>query len=453
MTEILFSIGGFLLALGILVTVHEFGHYWVARTLGVKVLRFSVGFGKALWMRKAGPDQTEYVVAAVPLGGYVKMLDETEDEVPADEVHRAFNRQPIWKRTAVVLAGPFFNFLFAFFAYLAVGFIGVDDLRPVVRSIQPQSLAAQSGLQTGDEILTIDGRTVRGWGEQRLYLFNQAFRGVTVPLTVRGENGRVRELQLDFSALPVNRIDAGLIENGIGISPLPAPTTEIGLVLEDSAAASVGLRAGDRITAVDGKKVTLFTDLVEQISPNPGKELVLTVQRGDNELQIPITPRPREQKDHTIGVIGVAPSAGLSEDAFTTLRYGPLQATIHSVESVWLMSVVTIKMLAKIVQMQISARNISGPLTIAQYAGKTVRVGLDRFLLFLAVVSVSLGVINLLPIPILDGGHLLYYAAEVVRGAPVSKQVLLWGQQIGILMLFGLMSLAFYNDIVRLLQL
>lgn len=452
MTEVLFSIGGFLLALGILVTVHEYGHFWVARTLGIKVLRFSVGFGKPLWLRRAGPDQTEYVVAAIPLGGYVKMLDETEEEVADHEVHRAFNRQPIWKRTAVVLAGPFFNFLFAFAAYMAVAFIGVEDLRPVVRSVQAQSLAAQSGLRRGDEILSVNGRAVNGWGEQRLYLFNQAFRGSVLPLEVRGDDGVERDLELDLSQLPLNRIDAGLIENGIGISPLPPPRTKVGLVLEDSAAAAAGLRAGDRITAVNGEKVELFSDLVEQVAPNAGKVLTLTVERDGAELEIPVTPRPQERGDRTIGVIGVAPAGELPQDAFTTLRYGPVDATLRSVESVWLMSIVTIKMLVKIVQLEISARNISGPLTIAQYAGKTVQVGLDRFLLFLAVVSVSLGVINLLPIPILDGGHLLYYAAEAVTGAPVSKQVLLWGQQIGILMLFGLMSLAFYNDILRLLQ-
>jgi len=392
-------------------------------------------------------------VAAIPLGGYVKMLDETEDEVPAEEVHRAFNRQPIWKRTAVVLAGPFFNFFFAFFAYLAVAFIGVDDLRPVVRSVQPNSLAAQAGIHAGDEILSIDGRTVRGWGEQRLYLFNQAFRGSAVPITVRTSEGREKELSLNFSDLPLNQIDAGLIENGVGISPLPAPGTRVGRVLEDSVAAEAGLKVDDRITAIDGQPVQLFTDLVALIAPNPGRELRLTVKRGNAELQIPVTPRAKEQAGKTIGVIGVAPQVEMPDNAFTTLRYGPLEATGRSVESVWLMSVVTIKMLVKIVQLEISARNISGPLTIAQYAGKTVQVGLDRFLLFLAVVSVSLGVINLLPIPVLDGGHLLYYLAEAVRGAPVSKQVLLWGQQIGILMLFGLMSLAFYNDIVRLLHL
>ena len=223
-------------------------------------------------------------------------------------------------------------------------------------------------------------------------------------------------------------------------------------MLEDSAAAAAGLRAGDLITAVDGKKVALFTDLVAQVAPNPGKELVLTVNRDGTVLEVPVTPRPQTRNDRTIGVIGVAPSGELPEDAFTTLRYGPIDATARAVESVWLMSAVTIKMLIKMVQLEISTRNISGPLTIAQYAGATAQVGLDRFLLFLAVISVSLGVINLLPIPILDGGHLLYFAAEAVSGAPVSKQVLLWGQQIGILMLFALMSLAFYNDILRLLE-
>ncbi len=453
MTEVLYSIGGFLLALGILVAVHEYGHFWVARTLGIKVLRFSIGFGKPLWSRRSGPDQTEYVVAAIPLGGYVKMLDETEDEVPAAEVHRAFNRQPLWKRTAVVLAGPFFNFFFAFFAYLAVAFIGVDDLRPVVRSVQPQSLAAQAGIQNGDEILSIDGRATRGWNEQRLFLFNKAFSGSAIPLQVRGADGRERELSLDFSALPTSQIDAGLIENGLGISPLPAPTSTVGAVVPDSAAAAAGLQPGDKIVAVNGKKVDLFVDLVKLIAPNPGKELQLTVVRDSGTFGVTIVPRPQERGGHTVGMIGVAPRSELPDNAFTTVRYGPVEATWRSVESVWLMSVVTIKMLVKIVQLEISPRNISGPLTIAEYAGKTVRVGIDRFLLFLAVVSVSLGVINLLPIPILDGGHLLYYAVEAVSGHPVSKQVLIWGQQIGILMLFGLMSLAFYNDILRLFQL
>jgi len=450
MTGFLYSIGGFLVALAILVTVHEFGHFWVARKLNIKVLKFSVGFGRPLWSRRSGRDDTEYVVAAIPLGGYVKMLDETEEEVPAAEAHRAFNRQPIWKRTAVVLAGPMFNFLFAIVAYWAVSLIGVEDLKPVIRYVAPDSIAARAGFQAGDEILSIDGRETRGWGEHRLYVFNEAFGGHRIPVQVRDSDGRTVQRTLDLGLLSPDKIDSALVERGLGMSAFPLQTSEVGKVRPGEPAEQAGLRPGDRITAVNGAAVATFLDLVRAIQPHPGEPLTLEVVRDGARIKLTVTPRAEQRGDEVVGLIGIEPV--IPDLQLVTVRYGPLDGLVRGIESTWIMSAVTVKMLFKIVRLEVSARNISGPLTIAQYAGQTAQVGLDRFLLFLAVVSVSLGVINLLPIPVLDGGHLLYHAAEAVTGGPLPKQVLLWGQQIGILLLVGLMSLAFYNDILRLLQ-
>jgi regulator of sigma E protease len=455
MTQFLFSIGGFIVALGILVAVHEFGHYWVARKLGVKVLRFSIGFGRPLWVRRAGPDDTEYMLAAIPLGGYVKMLDENEDEnVPEHELSRAFNRQPLWKRSAIVLAGPMFNFLFAFVAYWLVFVAGVEGLKPVVGKVLPDSIAEAGGFEVGDEIVAIDGRPNRSWDEHRLYLFNQAFKGRDIPVQVQTRDGDVVQRHIDLGRLPVSKIDSALIERGVGlIGYLPEVSTVVGRVSVSSPAANAGLRAQDRITRVNGSTVNSWLDVVKSIQPRPDQALQLEIERDGQVVVLTIVPARVRVGDQEIGRIGIEPvPVEIPPEYRLLVRYGPLEAVVRRVESVWTMSTLTLKMLVKIAQLEVSAKNISGPLTIAQYAGHTARVGLDRFLLFLAVVSISLGVLNLLPIPVLDGGHLVYHLVEAIIGGPVPKKVLLWGQQIGILVLFALMSLAFYNDIVRLMQ-
>lgn len=453
--EILYSLFGFVLALGILVTVHEFGHYWVARRLGVKVLKFSIGFGPPIWSRRGGTDDIEYVIAALPLGGYVKMLDENESEVDPAELQRAFNRQTLAVRTAIVLAGPAFNFLFAIFAYWMIAVLGVDGIRPVIGKVVENSVAAHSGFRTGDEIVRVDGRPNRSWDEHRLYLFHKALQGAIVPMDVSDPGGSVRTLELDLSALNVRELNAGILENGLGLlSYIPDVVPVVGRVVDTSPAARAGLQQDDRIVEIDGNPVTSWTqDVVKHVQARPGQAIQLKLQRAGQQVVVEVVPDSVTVGDQVIGQIGVAPKTEpIPDDMRVMLRSDPLTAVVYGVENTWIMSALTVRMLWKMVQLEVSSKNISGPITIAQYAGHYVRVGADRFLFFLAVVSISLGILNLLPIPILDGGHLLYYAVEAVTGGPVSKQVMLWGQQVGIVMLFGLMSLAFYNDIVRLLQ-
>lgn len=434
--------------------MHEFGHFFVARCVGVKVLKFSIGFGKALWSRKAR-DGTEYVIAALPLGGYVKMLDENEDEdVPEQEAHRAFNRQPMWKRVAVVVAGPLFNFLFAFVAYWFVFMAGVNGIKPVVGAVVDGSLAEKGGFQVGDEILKIDGKPTRSWDEHRLYLFDQALAHERVSVEVRTKDGQIAVRQLYLDEVPLSKLDAGLLENGVGLyGYIPKIPAVVGSVQDGSPAAGAGLEVGDHIVSVGRHKIKDWQDLVSAVQPLAGKSTILDIERNGRRLELRLTPEAVQSQGKTIGRIGISPKPVSIPPAYRVhLTYGPLGAAARSAGNVWMMSVVTLKMLGKIVTLEVSAKNISGPLTIAQFAGDTVQLGWSSFLMFLAIVSISLGVLNLLPIPVLDGGHLLYYAVEAVTGGPLSKQVLVWGQQIGLAMLFALMSLAFYNDIVRLLR-
>ena len=453
MIDILFSIAAFIVALGILITVHEFGHYWVARRVGVKVLRFSIGFGKPLWKRRLGADQTELVIAVLPLGGYVKMLDETEGDVPEAEKHRAFNRQSIPKRTAVVVAGPLFNFLFAVLAYSFLYMIGIDGIKPVVGKVVEGSIAERAGFRAGDELLSVDGKKVASWDHRRLLLFRHALNGTTADVTVRDPDGQVQTRVLDFSELPTSAIDAGLVERGLGLyGYVPEILPVIG-VLGDGPAREAGLQVGDRIVKVDDKRIVSWDDVVASISPRPGEALRITIDRAGEVMVFDVTPQPVERNGQIVGQIKIRPRyAEVPPELRVRVRYGPIQALLEGTASTWSMSVLTVEMLFKMLKLEVSAKNISGPITIAQYAGYSARIGLDRFVMFLAVVSISLGVLNLLPIPILDGGHLMYYCIEAIKGSPVSERVMIWGQQFGILLLIGLMVLAFYNDFTRIFQ-
>jgi len=453
MVDFLYSVGGFVLALAVLIAVHEFGHFWVARKVGVRVLRFSLGFGRPLYRREFGTDRTEFVVAAVPLGGYVKMLDEREGEVEPQEAHRAFNRQSLWARTAVVLAGPAANFLFAILAYAAVNMVGVDGLSPVVGRVEPGSISAQAGFRSGDRLESIDGRTVRSWDEHALYLFNRALDGRPVSVRVADAAGEERTLRLDFSALAGRDLEAGFLTRDAGLWPR-LPPAEFGAPLPGGPAEQAGVRAGDRVVSIDGQAVTTPGEVVQMLRARPARTVVVRVERDGAVLDLTVhTLAETTAEGEVVGKMQVPIQLPPLPEAWKVhVQYGPFKALTRAVDTTWSMSALILKMLGRMVTMKASTRNISGPLTIARAAGQSVQVGLNQFLAFLAIVSVSLGVINLLPIPVLDGGHLLYHLGEAFYGRPLPERVMLWGQQIGILLILGLMSLAFYNDLVRFLQ-
>ena len=454
MTTFLYSTLAFVVAIGVLVIVHEFGHYWVARRLGIKVLRFSVGFGKPLWSRRFGADQTELVVAALPLGGYVKMLDETEGAVPAEDLHRAFNRQPLVKRGAVVLAGPAFNFLFAVAAYWALFSVGISGIKPIVGKVVQGSIAQKAGFQVGDDILSIDGRPTLSWDQQRLYLFAKALDKSRVRFRVRDPQGQIETRILDLSSLSANRISSGMLETATGLfgySPRVAPV--IGTVISGSPAAKAGLEPGDRMVSINGKPIRSWDDVVSTIRASAERRIRLTVERAGARISFSLTPETVVSGGQRIGRIGVGVKPPqVPADMRVLVRLNPWSALRQSAEDTWLMSSITVKMLVKMLELKVSTRTISGPITIARYAGYTARIGFGRFLMFLAVISISLGVLNLLPVPVLDGGHLLVYVIEAIKGGPLPERALYWGQQVGVILLAALMALAFYNDFVRLLQ-
>ncbi len=454
MTSFVYSLVAFIVAIGVLVVVHEFGHYWIARRVGVKVLRFSIGFGKPLWSRRFGADQTELVVAALPLGGYVKMLDEHEGQVAEGDLHRAFNRQSLIKRGAVVLAGPLFNFLFAILAYWALFTVGIEGIKPVVGRVAEGSIAQKAGFHAGDVILSMDGKRVLSWDQRRLYLFKKALDKSEVSVKVRDSQGQIETHVLDLSSLSANELSSGMLEQAIGLyGYLPSIPPVVGTVLSGSPAARAGLLDGDRIVTIDGKPIKSWDDVVTLISADPGRSVTVGVDRAGRKLNFTLTPEIVESEGKRIGRIGIGVKPPeIPADMQVLVRMNPARALLESADDTWLMSSLTLKMLAKIVELKVSTHAISGPITIAQYAGYSAQIGFGRFLMFLAVISISLGVLNLLPVPILDGGHLLMYVIEAVKGGPIPERALYWSQQIGLALLVALMALAFYNDFVRIFQ-
>ncbi len=442
------SVWWLIVSLGVLVTFHEFGHYWVARRFGVKVLRFSVGFGRPLW-RRMGRDGTEYVIAAIPLGGYVKMLDGREVELGPDERDQAFDRKPLGQRFAIVAAGPAFNLLLTLLLLWGMFIIGKADFAPLVG--RATGIAAEAGLRTDDRILSIDGSPVQTWTHAGMALTTAALDRRPVQLEVSDPGHGVRQLRLDLSKLGES-IDETTVVRDIGFVPrqiLLDPV--IGELPEDSAARAAGLQPGDRILALDGQPVD-FWDAVPrlmQARAEPSAPVAVRVARGADRLDFEVQPRAVSNDGQTRWLLGVQAQAGSARyDA--KLQYGPFDAVGASLHETWRLTEATFGMLWRMVTGVASLQNLSGPISIAQYANTSAQLGVAWFLFFLAVLSLSLCIMNLLPIPILDGGHLLYYLIEMIKGSPVSERALATGQFIGLAMLAGLMGLAFYNDILRL---
>lgn len=448
------TIIAFIVALSVLVVVHEFGHYWVARRCGVKVLRFSVGFGKPLWSRTLGRDGTEWVLAAIPLGGYVKMLDEREGDVPAHELQRAFNRKSVWQRFAIVLAGPVANFAAAILLYWALFVHGIPGLIPVVAEPPPASIAARAGFAAGETVLAVDGAPVKTWQDFRWVVLQRALDRRAVAVELRDLQGTTVVRELRFDGLESRDIEGdvlgalGLLRQRLVLPPV------IGAVTGQGAAARAGLQEGDRIVAINGEQPENWDAVVQKVRSAAGQTLQFRVQRGEIDLApLAVTPDTIEEGGLRFGRIGASPKMDpeLMKGMMADVSYGPLESVWKAVAKTWETALFSLRMLGKMVTGEVSMKNLSGPITIADYAGQSAQNGWISYLLFLALISISLGVLNLLPIPLLDGGHLMYYSVEIFTGKPVSDRIMEVGQQVGMTLLFVLMAFAVYNDINRLI--
>lgn len=450
----------FILALGALVFFHELGHYLVARWCGVKVLRFSIGFGRPLVKWTAGKDRTEWALAAVPLGGYVKMLDEREAPVPQALLHRAFNRQTVWRRFAIVAAGPLANFLLAIVLYWGLFVTGIEELRPritladtVAGQTQP-SPAALAGVQEGDLVIAAGDTAIRSWADLRWTLLREALDQKTVVLRVRTERGDEAFRTLDFKGIKIDDGDSDLIAR-IGLRPWqPSIPPIIGDIAGGSAAERAGLMSGDTVLSLAGRPVQSWTDFVRIVREHPGQTIDARLERQGTTLQVALTPDSVAEGGTNIGRVGVAVAeqAGQRDAVFTVVSYGVGEGLEKAAVKTWDTSALTLKMIGRMFTGDVSWKNLTGPVTIANYAGQTAKLGLVHYLGFVALISISLGVLNLLPIPVLDGGHLLYYTIEIIKGSPVSERAMEIGQQIGLAALAMLMAFAFYNDINRLIS-
>ena len=447
----LYMILGTLVALGLLVTFHEFGHFWVARRCGIRVLRFSVGFGKPL-LRWHDKHQTEYCIAAIPLGGYVKMLDEREGEVPVDQLHAAFNRKPVGHRFATVAAGPIANFILAFMFFWLLALVGSTQVRPLLGQLDADGLAARAGLHSGQELVAIDGRPVQGWGDVNLALVRRLGDTGVLDLQVRERDNSAPVSYRIALHDWLKDVDQPNPIAGLGINPwVPRFKPVLGELDGKGPAVAAGLRSGDRLVAFDQQPVKDWQGVVDWVRVHPNTRVEVSFERGGQLHRQQVLLSSHELDGHSVGYLGAGvQGAAMPADMLREVRYGPLAAIGVGLQRTWTMSVLTVDSLWKMVLGEVSVKNLSGPITIAKVAGASARSGFSDFINFLAYLSISLAVLNLMPVPILDGGHMLFYLIEMARGRPVSERVQVWGTQIGISLVLGLVLLALFNDLSRL---
>ena len=451
--SLLHTIVAFIVALGVLIVVHEYGHYLVARLCGVKVLRFSVGFGRPLALWRRGPDRTEWVIAAIPFGGYVKMLDEREGPVAPQELQRAFNRQSVGRRFLIVVAGPVFNFLFAILVYAGLFMYGLPEARPVLGEPPLGTPAAAAGFKGGETVRAVDGETITTWQELRWRVLQAALQRQTLRLEVLNDRGHLGEATLDLRAYPADEVEGDALER-VGLRLYRPPLEAvIGQVVGGGAAERAGLAVGDRVVRANDRPIDSWDALVSVIRARPGKPLSLVVDRNGTSSTIEVVPDTVTSADQRIGRIGAAPfiPASHTEKMLIRVQHGPLESLGKAVAKTWDISIFSLKMLGRMLTGEVSWKHLSGPVTIADFAGQSAQMGWISYLTFLALISISLGVLNLLPIPLLDGGHLMYYAIEIVKGRPVSERAMELGQRVGLALLLVMMAFAFYNDLNRLL--
>lgn len=442
---------GTLIALGVLVTIHEYGHFWVARRCGVRVLRFSVGFGKPLvrWHDHHG---TEFVIAALPLGGYVKMLDGREEQLSEQDEQQAFNLKPVGQRMAIVVAGPVANFLLAFVFFWLLAMLGTQQVRPVIGDVLPDSLADVAGLESGQEIVAVDGVTVSGWGDVNIRLLNRLGETGTLQVdTVREGNSLADRHSVELDAWQKGVAEVNPLQ-ALGIEPWrPAAEAVLTHFDEQGPALAAGLQLQDRVLAFDGQRVNDWQELVQLVQQHPQHTAQLLVERAGRELNIPVQLGARSEGEITRGYLGAGVSGGAwPESMLVEHSYGLFGGAIEGVRHTWRMSSMTLLSIKKMLFGEMSAKNLSGPISIAKVAGASAESGLRSFLNFMAYLSISLGVLNLLPVPVLDGGHLLFYVIEWVRGKPLSERIQALGMQVGIALVLSLMIFAVFNDIARL---
>lgn len=447
----LYMLFGTLVALGVLVTIHEFGHFWVARRCGVKVLRFSIGFGTPLlrWHDRQG---TEFVVAAIPLGGYVKMLDEREAEVAPEQLSQAFNRKPVRQRIAIVAAGPLANFILAFGFFWLLAMLGSQQVRPVIGTVAPASLAADAGLVAGQELVAINGEPVSGWAAVNLQLVRRLGESGSLEMLVREADSNVQSLhQLQLQDWLQGVAEPDPI-GALGIEPWrPVIAPLLAELDPDGPAQAAGFEIGDLLLSLNGVALTQWQQVVEQVRGLAGHKVLFSVQRAGQVIEVPVTLAARGDAAARSGYLGAGVQAPQwPANMLRKVSFNPAEAVVEGLRRTWTMSALTLDSMKKMLIGQLSVKNLSGPITIAKVAGASAQSGLGDFLNFLAYLSISLGVLNLLPIPVLDGGHLLFYLVEWARGRPLSERVQAWGMQIGISMIVGVMLLALVNDLGRL---